>query len=110
MRFLGKPNGFFDLTNSDHSIGSYISIHDLSSIFDVSIEDLSAIDFIEFNKEFYVDERTAQLAWYNGKINNAPPIKINGTKCSLDELILKKIIINTYNDAIAAIPEGHITS
>lgn len=98
MGFLGKPQGFFSLHNSDNSIGSYISAHDLASIFDVSIEDLSAINFVNIDGNLWIDERSAQLAWYNRKVKNAPPVRINGAKCSLDELILKKIIQKTYKD------------
>lgn len=100
MGFLGKPQGCFNLHDSDNFIGSYISDHDLAKILDVTLKDLSEIDFLNIYGGLYIDEHLAQMAWYKNKINNAPPHRINGGKCSLDELVLKKIVNNTYHDAI----------
>ncbi|MEA3343066.1 MAG: hypothetical protein U9Q92_02780 [archaeon] len=82
MSFLGKPHGIFSLKDSDNSIGSFICIDDLCEIFNVSIDDLSVINFVDINGVLYADERSAQMAWYNGKVKNAPAFRINGAKCS----------------------------
>lgn len=100
MSSLGKAHGIFSLKDSDNFIGSFIRIDDLCEIFNVSIDDLSAINFVDINGILYADEHLAQIAWYKGKVKNAPAVWINGAKCSFDELVLKKIINDTYDEAL----------
>ena len=94
MSILGKPQGVFDLNNSDKNVGSFITRNDLKEILDVQDEDLDSLKFTLINDEV-IDERKIQKAWYNGQIKNAPPA--HGT--SLDELILSKIIQKTLPNA-----------
>ena len=61
MNFLGKPHGCFKLNDSDNFIGSYISANDLSEILNVSVEDLSEINFVKKNGELYTLWRSDKL-------------------------------------------------
>jgi len=92
MAILGKPNGIFDLNDSDKCVGSYLSRQDIKEILDVNNEDLQEIKFKQIEGLEVVDERTIQKLWYDGKIPNAIPV----SKSSLDELLLIAIIKRAY--------------
>lgn len=94
MSILGKPEGIFDLNNSDYSVGSYLQKQDILEILQVTSQDLSPIKFKIINGVEVVDERVIQKAWYSGKIENAIPV----AKSSLDELLLIVIINITFPD------------
>lgn len=91
MGILGKPEGIFDLENSDTSVGSFISIEDACSILNVGTESLSNLKFQKLNDITVIDERALQRAFYDGKIKGLIPDR----RESLDERILKKIISKT---------------
>ncbi|MDD2769898.1 MAG: hypothetical protein PHT19_14300 [Methylococcus sp.] len=88
---LGKPQGIFDLHNSDEFVGSFITRNDVKEIFGVDDYDIELLEFEAFNKLEVIDELKLRKAWYDGKIKNAPAIK----NSSLDELILLAIIRKT---------------
>lgn len=92
MGILGKPQGVFDLNDSDRCVGSFLQKTDLSEILNVSDKDLAALSFVTIDNQELIDERKVQKAWYKGEIPNAPSPK----NSSLDELILRKIIEKTY--------------
>ncbi|MFW6174077.1 MAG: hypothetical protein ACOC5T_10060 [Elusimicrobiota bacterium] len=88
MTKLGKPNGIFDLNNSDQCVGSYIKKTDIPKILNNDLSDLSDIEFIIVDGQEVIDERKLQKLWYGNKIPNTPPEK----RTSLDEKILNAII------------------
>jgi very-short-patch-repair endonuclease len=94
MGILGKPEGIFDLENSDTSVGSYISIEDVCSILNVGTDSLSNLKFQKLNDITVIDERALQRAFYDDKVKGV----IRDPKESLDERILKKIISKTLPD------------
>ena len=47
MRILGKPQGVFDLNNSDKSVGSFLLKRDVCEILNVSESDLTSLKFIK---------------------------------------------------------------
>ena len=67
MAILGKPQGIFDLNNSDISVGSFLLRHDICEILQVSDADLSSIKFKNIDGLQTADERTIQKAWYAGR-------------------------------------------
>lgn len=91
MAILGRPEGIFDLKDSDKCVGSYLTKDDVKEILQVNDNDLSLVNFTTFNNNEFVDERQIQKLWYENKIPNAIPIK----KSSLDELLLIAIIKRT---------------
>jgi len=93
---LGKPNGLFDLNESDNCVGSYISRQDIKEILRVDDNDLQNIKFIRFGEFDYVDERILQKHWYSNEIPNA----IRDKKSSLDEFLLIAIINKTFPEII----------
>jgi len=96
MAILGKPQGIFDLNNSDYCVGSYILKSDIKEILNVEDSDLINIKFKNIDGNEVCDERIIQKLWYAGKINNA----ITVDKSSLDELFLIAIIKKTYPNII----------
>ncbi|MBI4824938.1 MAG: hypothetical protein HY807_00750 [Nitrospirae bacterium] len=94
MAILGKPQGIFELDNSDISVGSFLLRHDICEILQVSDSDLSSIKFKNIDGLQIADERIIQKAWYGGNIPNATP----SDKSSLDELLLIAIIKKTFPD------------
>lgn len=100
MGLLGKPLGFFNLNNSDNSVGSYISKEDLKEIFSICENDLINIPFESFDGKDFIDEVTLRDYWQKGKIPNSPPCKIGNSSISLDEYILVAIIKKTYPNSI----------
>jgi hypothetical protein len=91
MAILGKPEGIFDLNNSDVSVGSYLLKNDVKEILNVNENDLKNVPFVEKDNNTIIDERNIQKLWYSNKIPNASPIN----KSSLDELMLIAIIRKT---------------
>jgi len=57
MTILGRPEGIFDLNDSDKCVGSYLTKADVKEILKVSDNDLSAINFIIIDGNEVVDER-----------------------------------------------------
>lgn len=88
MAILGKAQGIFKLSNSDLSIGSFISKNDIKNILDITDSDLSELKFKIIDDTEVLDERELQQAWYSGKIPNAPSVN----NSSLDEFLLLSII------------------
>jgi very-short-patch-repair endonuclease len=96
MAILGKPQGIFDLSNSDYCVGSYLLKSDVKEILNVSDEDLKNVKFTNLNGNEVCDEKKIQKLWYKGKIPNSIPVE----KSSLDELLLIAIIKKTYPNII----------
>lgn len=96
MNILGKPNGIFDLNNSDQCVGSYIKKSDIPFILDNKESDLTQIDFSIIDGQEVIDERKLQKLWYENKIPNSPP----EDKTSLDEKLLSAVIKKVYPDII----------
>jgi len=94
MAILGRPEGIFDLNDSDKCVGSYLTKSDVKEILQVSDNDLAAIHFKIIDGNEVIDERQIQKLWYDNKIPNAIPVG----KSSLDELLLIAIIRRTYPD------------
>jgi hypothetical protein len=96
---LGKATGIFSLSESDNNVGSFLTIDDCATILNVPS---SALEFLirQMNGTDVIDENELFKAWYAGKIQHAPPCKINGASLSCDELILAEIIKNTFPNAI----------
>ena len=88
MAILGRPQGIFDLKNSDMSIGSFLTKSDIKEFLGVNDGDISFLKFRVIEGIEVIDERKIQKAWYGGKINNAPPVECS----SLDEFLLISII------------------
>lgn len=99
MSILGKPNGIFDLMESDRCVGSFLTKSDLCNILSVVDKDLDGLKFKRVNGLEVIDEKTVQKIWYEEKIGNAPPSRIGNAKISLDEYILKKLIQISFPDS-----------
>jgi hypothetical protein len=95
MAILGAPDGLFRLTDSDQSVGSFITKEDVIDILDVQEDDLTGLPFRDVGEVVAVDERALHKAWYNGDIPNAPP----RNNSSMDEILLTQLISNTLPDA-----------
>src|SRR5690606_21066088 len=94
MAILGRPEGVFDLIDSDKYVGSYLTKSDVKEILNISDNDLAEVDFTNVDGNEVIDERKIQKLWYESKIPNA----IKPEKSSLDELLLIAIIRRTYPD------------
>lgn len=92
MTILGRPEGIFDLNDSDKFVGSYLIKDDVKEILQVNDNDLSIVNFKNIDGYEVVDERQIQKLWYDNKIPNAIPVN----KSSLDELLLIAIIKRTF--------------
>jgi hypothetical protein len=92
MEILGKPDGIFNLSESDKCVGSYLTKPDIQEILQVSDKDLSFLKFKIVEGIEVIDERQIQKLWYDNKIPNAIPVG----KSSLDELLLIALIKRTY--------------
>lgn len=95
MGILGTPVGLFSLADSDRCVGSFISKEDAQAIFLVTEADLGGLPFENMEGVLAIDERKLQQAWYKDKIPNAPPCH----NSSMDELILTRLVANTFPDA-----------
>jgi len=95
---LGKALGIFNLMDSDNNVGSYFTLDDCSNILGVSIDDIRFLE-TKINDIAYIDQNELFKAWYRGDIPNAPSHRLNASNISCDELILAKIIENTYVNA-----------
>jgi len=92
MGILGRPDGIFDLNDSDNCVGSYLKKSDIKEILQVNDEDLKTVPFKIVEGNVIIDERQIQKLWYDNRIPNAIPVG----KSSLDELLLITIIKRTY--------------
>jgi hypothetical protein len=109
MPVLGPPQGLFSLHHSDRCVGSMFSKLDIMEILGVSEADLAKISFDKYDGVDAIDERLLQARWYsNDAIPNAPPCKIGNATISLDEIVLKKLILIAYPEAtiVQQIPWG----
>lgn len=89
---LGRPEGIFDLSDSDRCVGSYLKKSDIKEVLNLSDADLLDVNFKLIDGQEVIDEREIQKLWYNSKIPNAIAVG----KSSLDELLLIAIIKRTY--------------
>ena len=96
MAILGRPEGIFDLNDSDKCVGSYLTRSDIKEILQVKDSDLTNVNFKLIDNIEVVDERQIQKLWYENKIPNAIPVD----KSSLDELLLIAIIRRTIPDIL----------
>ena len=87
MRILGKPQGIFDLENSDNFVGSFLKKEDIKQFMKVKDSDLNFLEFKNIDGMDVIGENEVRDAWYGGKIPNAPERKGR----SFDELILLSI-------------------
>lgn len=92
MAILGRPEGIFDLNDSDKFVGSYLTKSDVKEILNISNNDLTSVEFKIIDGNEVIDERQIQKLWYDNKIPNAIAVD----KSSLDELLLIAIIKRTY--------------
>ncbi|EJF10767.1 hypothetical protein [Pontibacter sp. BAB1700] len=97
---LGNPKGFFNLSESDKYVGSYISKEDVSKILKVETEALSQLPFEKFDNGLYIDERVLGKLWKDGAIPGAVPYKYGNASASIDEFILAAIIRQSYPNAV----------
>jgi hypothetical protein len=68
MAILGRPEGIFDLNDSDKCVGSYLTKDDVKEILQVNDNDLSVVNFKTIDSNEVVDERQIQKLWYDNKI------------------------------------------
>ena len=100
MSILGKSTGIFLLDSSDKCVGSYLSKPDVMEILGVSDMALNNLKWKRVDGLEVIDERDLQKAWYASQIAGAPAPRVGRSKRSLDEIILSRIIVRTYPDAI----------
>lgn len=99
MGILGRPQGLFELHDSDTCVGSMLSKNDVLEILGLTEADIQAVPFKNWDGVAAIDERELQKLWYSQTIPNAPPAKIGNANVSLDEMILVKLIEIAYPDA-----------
>ena len=95
MSTLGKPQGIFDLLNSDQAVGSYISKQDIKTILGLHANELVELNFQSINQVEVIDERELQKVWYENRLTHQP----KNRQVSLDEPILQAIIKSTLPNA-----------
>lgn len=100
MSILGRPQGIFDLRNSDVAVGSLIHKHEVKEILSLPESSLETIPFKQRHGLEVIDERELQKLWYSGKIAGAPDSRIRRAQTSLDEMILVQLMRITYPNAI----------
>ena len=88
MAVLGKAQGIFDLSDSDLSVGSFLSKKDVKQFLGVEDSDLEYLKFRNIGGIEAIDESKVQRAWYSGQITNAPSVEAS----SLDEFLLLSIV------------------
>lgn len=88
MAVLGKAQGVFDLSNSDFSVGSFLTKEDIKLFLGVDGSDLSILKFKDIDGVEAIDEKKVQKAWHTGQITNAPSVESS----SLDEFLLLSIV------------------
>lgn len=99
MGILGRPQGLFDLHNSDSCVGSMLKRSDVVEILGVTESDIQSVPFKNWNGIEAIDERELQKLWYAGVLPNSPSAKIGNASVSLDEMILVKLIGLAYPNA-----------
>jgi len=92
MAVLGKPQGIFDINDSDRSVGSYLIKSDVCEILGISEADIGVLSFSKSDGLEVIDERTVQRALYRGEIPNAPPVG----NSSFDEFLLITVIKKAF--------------
>jgi hypothetical protein len=93
---MKKPQGVFDLNDSDHCIGSYFLKSDIKEILNVADNDLSGITFKNIDGYEVCHERIIKKLWKDGKIPNAIPVN----RSSFYEVLLIAIIKRVYPNII----------
>lgn len=96
MGILGRPQGVFEIADSDNAVGSFLTKEDICTLLKVTESDLTALNFKTIDGFEIVDERQLQQAYYKDKIPNA----YRDAKTSVDELLLRAIIKDTYPECV----------
>jgi hypothetical protein len=91
---LGKGAGVFDLSNSDHCVGSFLSKKDLLKILAIDEDWIANLKSHEINGEITYNEKDIHKFWYDKN-----PIGL-GNKISFDEFILSELFRRTYPNAV----------
>jgi hypothetical protein len=60
MAILGRPEGIFDLNDSDKCVGSYLTKSDIKEILSVTDNDLATVTFKIIDDNEVIDERQIQ--------------------------------------------------
>jgi hypothetical protein len=76
-----------------------ISWRDATEIFETPSTALDALSSVQVDGEPYYDEVVLQQAWTRGQIPSPHKPRIGGATISLDELILRRLIELTFDDA-----------
>jgi hypothetical protein len=96
---MEKPNGIFDINDSDHCVGSYLKKSDIKEILEITDNDLRNVKFKYVDGYEVCHERIIRKLWKKGQIPNA--IKVN--RSSFDEVLLLQIIKKTYPNIVPPI-------
>ena len=91
---LGKPQGIFDLQDSDRAVGSFIKRSDACEIFGVPEDAFRDLPWKEINGVQAIDECKLQKAWHDNGIHGAPPPK--GKKVGMDELVISCLLKRVF--------------
>lgn len=86
---LGKPQGVFDLNDSDRAVGSFIKQTDACKIFQVPADAFRDLLWKPINGIPMIDQCKLHKAWHGGQIHGAPPPK--GKKVGMDELVISHL-------------------
>lgn len=95
--WLGKPQGLFNLSDSDKYVGSYISGDDIKNIFGVDDSILKTIPLNKNRNAGYIDEN--KLRFFLKKEDSLKAKIPYANRASLDEYILAAIIKLSYPQA-----------
>ena len=93
---MKKPQGIFDLNDSDHCVGSYLQKSDIMEILKVTDNDLKDINFKNIDGYEVCHERVIRKKWKDKEIPNAIPVN----RSSFDEVLLIPIIERVYPNII----------
>jgi hypothetical protein len=99
MAILGKSSGLFNLNNSNSQPGSFFALEDLAKIFSTTSSSFDHLPKVNINGVDAIDEKDVQKAWYDGRIQGAPPHRVRNFQRSFDELTLQTLIRLTYPEA-----------
>ncbi|MEI6389833.1 MAG: hypothetical protein WCT12_01900 [Verrucomicrobiota bacterium] len=91
---LGKPQGVFDLNDSNLAVGSFIKRSDASEIFQVRDDAFRDLSWREISGVWVIDERELHKAWYDHRIHGAAPP--GGGKVGVDELVIECLLRRSF--------------
>ena len=91
---LGKPQGIFDLKDSNRAVGSYIKRSDACEIFQVREDAFRDLSWQEISGVWVIDERELHTAWYEHRIHGAAPP--GGGKMGVDELVIECLLRRSF--------------